>query len=660
MANSYTMIQFANVSKGYGHQQVLDEVSFTIHPGERVGVVGPNGAGKSTIFQILTGLLEPDRGEFSVPSSMRLGHVRQQLHSHRTDGSLLEYAENALPEIHRIEQGLSDLEHRLADPGEKDTERLLHRMGELQTEYEHLGGYELRSRAEATLCGLGFSPDRLEDPFRSFSGGWQIRAELARILVSQPDILLLDEPTNYLDVPAVEWLQDFLRAFAGTLVLVSHDRYLLNSLSSVTLEISGGQATRYPGNYSEYLERREARQYQLAAARANYDRKKDKLERFVDRFRAKATKASQAQSRLKQLAKMEEVEAPAMALKAPKIRLPKPPRCGVEVVRVADMAFAYQEPEWVLQHVNMRLERGERAAIVGLNGTGKTTLLRLLAGKVRPQEGRCVLGHNVALGYQAQDFADVMDPDGTVFDTARNTAVNHSDNDVRDLLGGFGFPGEAIEKRVEVLSGGEKVRLGLARLLLQPCNFLILDEPTTHLDIQAREALEEALVDYEGSLCLVSHDIEFVRHVATTIYAVEKGSVTKYFGNYDYYREKKAEAVLAARSPAPARRVVVAAVPEESSADRRDRKRREAQARKEFARIRKPLETRIKEAEGRVEQFEGERKQLHEELAAAAPNADFAKLQRRLTQVDAELAHWTEAWEAASMELEELREAAGL
>jgi ATP-binding cassette subfamily F protein 3 len=670
------MIQFSNVSKGYGRQQVLDGVSFTINPGERVGVVGPNGAGKSTIFQILTGLLEPDKGDVSLPGNLRLGHVRQQLHPHKRDGSLLEYTENALPEIQHIEHELEQLEHRLADPNETDGERLLNRLGELQTEYEHLGGYELRSRAEATLCGLGFSPDRLHDSFRSFSGGWQIRAELARVLVSQPDILLLDEPTNYLDVPAVEWLQDFLRAFPGTLILISHDRYLLNCLTRVTLEVSGGQVNRYPGNYNEYLERREARYLQLVAARANYDRKKEQLERFVERFRSKATKASQAQSRLKQLEKMEEVEVPTMAIKAPRIRLPKPPRSGQEVVRTEGLWFAYDEPNWILRDIDMRLERGDRAAFVGLNGAGKTTLLRLLAGRLQPQKGKRVLGHNVEIGYQAQDFADVMDPNGTVYGTARSTAVNHSDGDVRDLLGGFGFPGEAIDKKVEVLSGGEKVRLGLARLLLQPCNFLILDEPTTHLDIQAREALEEALTEYDGTLCLVSHDIEFVRHVATVVYAVGEGGVTKYFGNYEYYRQKlveaKAEAKAIANASATAAAVAAATeskaapvqveepVVEESAAERRERKRQEAEARKEFARVRKPIEAKIEKAEGLVEKLEAERDRLHEELASGAANLDFAGLTKRLGLVNAELDRWNEMWEAASMELEELRESFGL
>lgn len=654
------MIQFSNVSKGYGPQQVLDQATFTINPGERVGVVGPNGAGKSTIFQILTGLIEPDRGEVTVPSSLRLGHVRQQLHPHKTDGSLLEYTENAIPELHHIERELAELEHRLADPDQATSDRELRRLGELQSEFEHLGGYELRSRAEATLCGLGFSPQRLGEPFRSFSGGWQIRAELARILVAKPDILLLDEPTNYLDVPAVEWLQDFLRSYPGTLILISHDRYLLNSLTAVTLEVSGGQVTRYPGNYAEYLNLREARYRQLVAAKANYDRKKEQLERFVERFKSKATKATQAQSRIKMLAKLEEVEVPQMALKPPKIRLPKPPRSGAEVVRIDNMSFAYKEPTWVLQQVDMRLERGERAAIVGLNGTGKTTLLRLVAGYLQPQKGKCSLGHNVELGYQSQDFADVMDPTATVFATARRTAVNHSDNDVRDLLGGFGFPGPAIDKRVEVLSGGEKVRLGLARLLLQPCNFLILDEPTTHLDIQAREALEDALKDYEGTLCLVSHDIEFVRHVATTIYAVENGTVVKYFGNYDYYRQKQAEALNPPPPPSLNATPPPAPVVSESPEERRDRKRLEAQARQEFAKARKPLEVKITEAESHIERFEAERAQLHDQLASASPEVDFAKVSRRLGQVNEELERWNGVWEGASLELEALRETYGL
>ena len=657
------MIQFSNVSKGYGQQQVLNEASFTINDGERVGVVGPNGAGKSTIFQILTGAIEPDHGEATVPNSLRMGHVRQQLQTHTTDGSLLEYAENAIPELHHIEHELAELEHLLSDPAETASDRQLRRMGELQSEFEHLGGYELRSRAEATLCGLGFSPARLEDPFRSFSGGWQIRAELARILVARPDILLLDEPTNYLDVPAVEWLRDFLRGFPGTLILISHDRYLLNSLTSITLEVSGGQVNRYLGNYAEYINLREARCQQLTAARANYDRKKEKLERFVDRFKAKASKATQAQSRMKMLAKLEEIEVPQMALKPPKIRLPKSPRSGTEVIRVEDMSFAYHEPTWVLRHVDMRLERGERAAIVGLNGTGKTTLLRILAGRLTPQEGKFTMGHNVALGYQSQDFADVMNPDATVFATARSTAVNRSDGDVRDLLGGFGFPGAGIAKRVEILSGGEKVRLGLARLLLQPCNFLILDEPTTHLDIQAREALEEALKEYDGTLCLVSHDIDFVRHVATTIYAVENGTVVKYFGNYEYYREKLAADLNPPPPPALAPvpvTPVAAPVAVESPEERRERKRVEAQARQEFARARKPLEARIAEAEAQMERFDAERSLLHEQLAGTNPEVDFGKASRRLGQVNEELQRWNEVWEKTSLELEELRQACGL
>ncbi|MCK5803165.1 MAG: ABC-F family ATP-binding cassette domain-containing protein, partial [Lentisphaeria bacterium] len=375
------MIQFQQICKSFGKQRVLHEATFVIRSGERVGVVGPNGAGKSTIFELLTGNCMADSGTVGIPSALRIGHVRQQLNPHGTDDSLLDYAESALPELYAIEQEIHGIEHRLAEGGAGDPSAL-RRLGDLQTAFEHLGGYELRARAEAILCGLGFDPAALGDPFRSFSGGWQIRAELARVLVSEPDILLLDEPTNYLDVIAVEWLYDFLRSFSGTLALVSHDRYLLNRLTQITLEVSGGMVTRYVGNYEQYVATREERYRQLLAAKSNQDRKREKLEQFVERFRAKATKASQAQSRMKMLDRFEEVHVPQIAIRAPRIVLPPPPRCGGEVVRLEDAGFSYDDTRWIFEKVSMRLDRGEKAAIVGLNGMGKTTLLRTLAGKL--------------------------------------------------------------------------------------------------------------------------------------------------------------------------------------------------------------------------------------------------------------------------------------
>lgn len=667
------MIQFTQVSKAFGTQQVIQEATFTIHPGERVGVVGPNGAGKSTLFEMLSGNVVPDKGDVSYPSSLRLGYVHQQVHDVPAGISLINYTENALPELNVMHDEMSRLEHALTGATGDEQTRILNRLGNLQTEFEHLGGYELRNRAEATLSGLGFAVSRFDDPFASFSGGWKIRSELARILVSRPDVLLLDEPTNYLDVPAVEWLRDYLKNYPGTLLLISHDRYLLNSLTSVTLEVMGGRVTRYPGNYAQYVQDRESRHDQLIAQKRNLDRRKEQLERFVDRFKAKATKAAQAQSRQKMLDKLEDVDIPQITVKPPRIILPLPPRSGQEVVRLEKACYSYDGKTKVLDNVDLHLDRGEKAAFVGLNGMGKTTLLRLIAGQMPLGSGKLVIGHNVTIGYQSQDYAETMDPQRTVYETVRAVSTDRSEGELRSMLGGFGFPGDAIEKQVQVLSGGEKVRLALARLLLRPNNFLLLDEPTTHLDIYAREALEDALRNYQGTLCLVSHDITFVRNLATTIFALTPGAVTRFFGNYDYYRQKLAEqdaaekqqAAVAAAAAAQAKSATLAkavnsgatsvadpALAAAPTLNRRDRKREEAQVRAFFSKDRRRWEEAVALQEGTITALEEEQNGLYEALAKAEPGTDFEALNKRLTDIKREMDNAAWAWEEASRALD--------
>ncbi len=668
------MIQFVNVSKNFGRQVVINEANFAIHDGERVGFVGPNGAGKSTLLEMLAGHQQPDHGEINYPSSQRFGYVRQQLNSHAVTATLIEYTEDALPELNTISHDLNKIETRLAteaDIPEEEQNRLLKRLGELQTQYEHLGGYELRNRAEATLSGLGFREERFNDLFTTFSGGWQIRAELARILVAQPDILVLDEPTNYLDVPAVEWLSDYLKGYSGTLLLVSHDRFLLNTLTTVTLEVMGGHVTRYPGNYAQYRESRVARHEQLLAQKRNLDHKKEQLERFIDRFRYQATKAAQAQSRQKQLDKLEEIEVQSIVDHAPTIRLPEPPRTGDEVLRMEDVCYAYDGIHDVIHDCSLRLERGEHAAFVGLNGMGKTTLLRLMAGKFKARAGRVSLGSNVLPGYQSQDYAETMDPEATIYETAKSYASDRSEADIREMMGSFGFHGEAVDKKVQVLSGGEKVRLGLARLLLKPLNFLLLDEPTTHLDIHAREALQGALAKYPGTIALVSHDIEFVRGVANSIYAMEPGKLTKYYGGYDYYHEKlaekkAAEAALLAPPPQPKQKVQLPkqqpkAQQEESNKPKvnyRDQKRAESQLRQTFGKLKRPYETAVAECEAKIAALEEEQNKIYEQLNNPNPDGttDFAALNKRLAEINQESENETWKWEEASTSLEKLEQ----
>ncbi|MBP5672477.1 MAG: ATP-binding cassette domain-containing protein [Victivallales bacterium] len=659
------MIQFTQVSKAFGKQQVINNASFTVHQGERVGFVGPNGAGKSTLFEMLSGGLSPDKGSIDYPSTERLGYVKQQIFLENQEVPLLDYVENAIPELETLQEEIHRLEHSLDTLKDAEQARALTRLGDLQTEFEHLGGYELKSRAEMTLTGLGFRIARFNEPFSAFSGGWKIRAELARVLVSRPDILLLDEPTNYLDVPAIEWLKDFLRNFSGTLLLVSHDRYLLNSLTNVTIEVMGGMITRYPGNYDQYVRARETRHEQLLAQKKNLDRKREQIETFIDRFKYKATKAAQAQSRQKMLDKLEDVEIPQIYVKAPKIRLPIPPRSGQDVVSLQDASFGYTPDNLLFEHVNLTIERGEKAAFVGLNGLGKTTLFRIFCDKLHLTSGKCTIGHGVEIGYQSQDFTETMDPSKTVFETVRAVSAERSEGELRNMLGGFGFPGEAIDKYVSVLSGGEKVRLALARLLLRPNNFLLLDEPTTHLDIYAREALEDALKDYQGTLCLVSHDITFVRNLATTIFELTPGKITRFYGNYDYYRQKLAEQEArqaeiespTAQKQNTAKNAPSSAKSPDDSAptiSRKDRKREEANIRNQFSAEKRKYEKAVEAAEKKSEMLEAEQAQIFSDMANAKPGLDFAALNKRLAEIKKELEDAVWEWDEASRNLEDV------
>lgn len=646
------MIDFLNVSISFGFQTVLDNVSFRVNAGERAGIVGPNGAGKSTIFSLLAGELQQDSGDINVPRNLSLGYLRQQLRPHTVDCSLLAYAENALFTVQDIHREIDAIETALPASAGSKREDLLERLGTLQTELEHRGGYELTTRAKTILGGLGFSIADLDKPFRSFSGGWQMRAELARALASQPDLFLLDEPTNFLDIPAVEWLRDFLKEFPGTLLLISHDRYLLNSLTNTTLEVFNAHITRYPGNYDHYVRVRAERQEHLLGAKKNQDRKIAQAERFIERFRAKNTKAALVQSQIKKLKKMEAIVVPSIEVRPPKIRLPTPPHCGQEVARLDDAGISYDGVTWVLRHVDLRIEHGEKTALVGLNGLGKSTLLRALAGRLPLKEGRRVSGHRVIIGYQAQDLAETMDPEMTVFEAARSASGGMREVDIRSVLGSFLFPGDTIEKQVQVLSGGEKMRLSIACMLLKAPNFLLLDEPTTHLDIPSREALEEALASYEGTLLLVSHDIQFVRRVATRVIAMVPQNIRRYPGGYDYYREK-----------IQAEMDTMASVSADKSSgkhqvnSRKALRQERAMQRQELYNLTKDLKRKIASEEKHIENLENQQHLLAaalQDTAKAKIGLDFESLGKRLKQVQHEIEEATREWEKHSTELESI------
>jgi ATP-binding cassette subfamily F protein 3 len=639
------MIDFNNIYKSYPSQDILINATFRINAGERVGIVGPNGAGKSTVFSLIIGELQADKGTVSMPSNARIGYLRQHLNSDK-DELLLDFTANAIPEIGELHDRIELLESKM---GEADQERTLKQLGDLQSRFEALGGYEIRTKSEAILSGLGFHENEFNNPLNSFSGGWQMRAGLAKVLVSNPEIMLLDEPSNYLDMPAIEWLQRYLKTFKGTLALISHDRYLLKSLTNVTIEINSGIVTRYPGNYDFYEREREHRLKSLSSAKKNQDKKREQMERFVERFKSKNTKASQAQSKLKMLDKMEDIRIPDSLSYSGTITIPPPPHSGSEIMRLENISFAYKEGgEFSLKDINLRIERNQKIAITGYNGTGKTTLLKLIAGVMTPQSGKRVPGHKVVIGYQAQEFGDLLPSDQTVFDVVRNAAAEGLETKrIRGALGAFGFSGDAVDKPCKVLSGGEKIRLCFARIFVNPPNFLILDEPTTHLDLHAREALQDALKKYTGTLCLVSHDIEFVRNTAEMIIEMTSPGITRYHGNYDFFLEKKGE------TQKEEIRNESENIPKNLKKARRQE--RAAQRHKMKAETKKH-EKQIEKIESKIERLDTEKKSIIEKIENKDPGIDFYAVNKRLVEIEEDVEVLTVKWENETLKLEEIME----
>ena len=640
------MIEFRQVSKRYGGQIVLDRVDFRLLAGDRIGIVGPNGAGKSTIFELIVGECDADAGAVARAKDVRIGHLRQQLAPGAEATPIQAYVEQAAPDLETIRAEIHRVEARLAGDEAEESRTLLRRLGELQTQFEVQGGYDLHARAAAALTGLGFRVVDLRRPLGEFSGGWQMRAELARALIAEPDLLLLDEPSNYLDLPAVEWLRRRLENFRGTLAMISHDRYLLENLCETTLEVAGGRVTRYPGRYSWYAEEREKRREVSLARQANENRRREQIERFVERFRAKNTMATRVQSRIKMLEKMERTETVEVARGRGQFRLAKPPHCGQEVLRCEDLGFAYEAGKWIFRGVDLAVQKGEKLAVVGPNGAGKTTLLRVMAGQLAPGEGRRTTGHQVVPGYQSQETADTMDRTRNCLEILKAVAPDAHETEIRTLLGGFGFSGEAAEKRVEVLSGGERIRLAFARILIRPPNLLLLDEPTTHLDVESREALQDALAAYDGTVVLVSHDVAFVRAVAQGIVAVapDGGGVRRFAGGYDYYREKIAQEAGEATPVADQPLDAAKAARVEAMRDRKALKADLRRAEKEVAAL-----------EAEIAAFEKEQSTLHERLAAAETSLeDRAAAGRRLKEIEDALSAKLDAWETAGSRRDDL------
>jgi ATP-binding cassette, subfamily F, member 3 len=555
------MLHLTDISKSFGTQTVLDEASLHVKPGMRIGLVGANGAGKTTLLRMVVGEMSLDGGEISARKDLRIGFLPQEIEE-IADHAVIEEVLASHLEILDAEKRIAELGERIgrayADDGAAvidDPEELLHEMGALQTAFESAHGYELESRAQTILRGMGFKETDFTRPIAELSGGWRMRVALARLLLEQPDILLMDEPTNHLDLESLIWLEDFLMGWTGALVVISHDRYFLNRMVTHIADLDRGQIDLYAGTFDHYEEEKRERYEALVNAAKNQQREIDSAEAFIRRFRAKNTKAKQVQARIRMLEKTERIDAPTLERKTIKFRFPQPPRTGRVVAEIKHARKAYGE-NIVYKKLDLVVERGEKIALVGPNGAGKSTLLKMLAGVSQPDSGAVKLGHAVSREYFAQHQLEVLHPEQTVLKAMEEVAgpVGRLP-EVRSYLGTFLFGEDDVTKQVGVLSGGEKARLALARMLMDPAGLLLLDEPTNHLDMQSRAILTEALRQFEGSVVFISHDRHLINAIGTKVIEVRDGKLAHYQGDWEYYLWKKAAEATGASAPPTSRAI---------------------------------------------------------------------------------------------------------
>ena len=586
------MIYLKNLNKQFGPKIILENVSFHLRPGERVGLVGENGAGKTTLFRIIMQADSADSGKVIIRKDTQAATLEQELDDF--NGSVLERVMSGDPAFHAIQIEMSKLEKKMyADSNSNATTS---RYGELQHNFEQLSGYEREPKAYAILSGLGFSNDKIKKPISQFSGGWRMRVEMARLLLRNPGILLLDEPTNHFDLKSVEWLEGFLKNYGGSLLLISHDRRFLNSTVTRIVELDRGTLTNYPGNYNDFERLKKNRTLQLQSESANQKKRVNEIERFIERFRAKNTKAKQVQSRIKMLDKIELIETTTQT-KTVGFRFPQPTRTSRTPIKLENIKKSYGELV-VYNNFSISLERGFKIALVGENGAGKSTLIKLLAGITSHDSGKIEIGHNVTRAYYAQHQSDTLDSEKTVLESMTGQNQNLLRTQVRTILGSFLFSGDDVEKKVGILSGGERSRLSLARMLASPASLLLLDEPTNHLDIRSREVLSAALADYEGTLCVISHDRYFLDGFIDRVWEVNNGFVKEYVGNYSAYENLKIEEFEIELSKPKAAGKTPSASPYLQD---RDRKRLEAEERNRKHKTLKPLKINLKTVEDQLE-----------------------------------------------------------
>ncbi|MBR6815284.1 MAG: ABC-F family ATP-binding cassette domain-containing protein [Alistipes sp.] len=534
------MISLDNLTVSYGGWTLFDGISFMINEKDRIGLVGKNGAGKTTLLRIITGEQEPSEGAVTLNGECSIGYLPQQMRVADTT-TLKAETEKAFEEVLRLEAQIAQVTTEIAERTDYESEEysaLIHRLNEAQDRYHILGGDTREADIEKTLLGLGFKRTDFDRPTKEFSGGWRMRIELAKLLLQRPSIFLLDEPTNHLDIESIQWLEEYLKNYNGAVLLISHDRAFLDNVTTRTIELSLGHIYDYKVPYSKFVELRAERRVQQMAAYENQQKLIEKTEEFIEKFRYKPTKSNQVQSRIKQLERLERIEVDEEDLSRLNIKFPPAPRSGQIVAEIKDAGKSFGEKH-IFSGATFTIERGQKIALVGRNGEGKTTMARMLIGELESTEGSIKLGANVNIGYYAQNQDDLMDGDFTVFDTLDRVAVGDIRTRLRDILGAFLFRGEDIDKKVKVLSGGERSRLAMARLMLEPYNLLVLDEPTNHMDMRSKDILKNALQKYDGTVVVISHDRDFLDGLVDRIYEWRDGGVKEYLGGIYYFLEKR-------------------------------------------------------------------------------------------------------------------------
>ena len=631
------MISINNVTVSFGSFNLLDCISFHISEQDKIGLVGKNGAGKSTIMKLITGEQQPTSGSIDKPSGVRIGYLPQIMEHHR-GVSVMEEVLSVFSYIHDMESELEALSAKLAERSDyqsKEYSALIDRMNAINDRLSLESGESPRTRALKVLKGLGFKEEELERNTETFSQGWNMRMELAKILLGEPDVLLLDEPTNHLDIESIQWFEDYLKAFRGSVLLVSHDRKFLDNVTGRTVEIMLGHVTDYKVPYSKYVELRAERLAQQTAAYENQQRMIEKTEDFINRFRYKPTKSNQVQSRIKALEKLDRIEIDQTENSRINIKFPPAQRSGDIVFKGTDLTVGYPG-KIVFRDAQIEIKRGEKVALVGRNGEGKTTLMRVITGELSPIEGEARIGHNVKTGYYAQNQEDILDGSVTVFDTLDRVAVGEIRTKLRDILGAFLFKGEDIDKKVSVLSGGERARLGMARLMLSPYNVLALDEPTNHMDILSKDRLKQALKSFDGTLIVVSHDRDFLDGLVDKLYEFRDGRVKEHLGGVSEFLERRKLESLQ-QLEAVEKEARVQPVKESEAAA-------SFQRRKAVTKEERKIRNRISFLEKEIELKEGRMQIIEKILANPGNNEDIYELTREYLELKLGLDSQTDEW----------------